>query len=133
MDPTGLRLTGLLAVCLIPLLLAAAQFVFFAKRTEEFSILRDMGIPPSLRRKQLILETLLASLLMGLCAALACPVGYLLLLILGDALGISLPMVGFDLHLCGQIALLTALSCTATGIPAYLRAGRERPTSSDST
>ncbi len=130
-DPAGLRLMGLLAVCMIPLLLAAAQFVFFAKRAEEFSILRDVGIPPSLRKKQLALETLLASLLMGLCAALACPVGYLLLLILGDAVGVSLPTTGFDLTLCLQIALLTALSCVATGIPAYFRAGRERPPVSD--
>ncbi|MBQ3507654.1 MAG: ABC transporter permease [Clostridia bacterium] len=124
-DPVVMRYLGCLVLCVIPLLLMAAQFAFFEKRTEEFNILISVGIPPAKRRRQFTAETCLTAMLLGVMATLACPIGYLIMLMLTDAVGASLPYTGFDPTLCGLITLLTILSCLMAGFLCYLRIGRE--------
>ena len=119
------RLTGILGCCILPLLLWAAQLVFYEKRGEEFRILNAVGVPRSKRRGQFALETLLTACLLGLCATLACPVGYLLRLMLGDLLGAPPPSEGFDLPFACVMAALTALSCLVAGLTSYIRMARE--------
>ncbi len=124
-DPAVMRLLGCLALCVIPILILAAQLSFFEKRAEEFNILISVGIPPAKRRRQFVAETGLTAAFLGLTAALACPLGYLLMLMLTDIVGAPLPYTGFDLRTGGFIALLTAFSCLMAGFVCYLRVGRQ--------
>ncbi len=116
---------GLLALCAIPLLLLTAQFVFFEKRAEELTILNAIGYTYRQRRSQMIAETVLLTVLLGAVTAAACPLGYLLMLMLADKVGAAIPPSAFDpvLYVCMLIPVV--LSCLLAGILTYLRAGAE--------
>ena len=129
-DPTVIRTWGILASCMIPLFLAAVQLAFFEKRTEELRILSAIGIPSGCRRRQFAMETGLTSLLIGLSAALACPVGYLLVLILQDLVGVTHPVADFSLTLCAELSILAAVSCIIVGIMTYRRVDKRHNHSS---
>ncbi len=113
---TLLRAVGGISLSLIPLLLLASELLFFSRREEEYAILRAIGKTRGERRALFAAETGLFCIVATLVAALACPVGYGLLLMLADILGLPLPTAGFDLTLYAGVLPVVALSCLAVGI-----------------
>ena len=128
-DSRVLRQVGYLAVCMIPLLLLAAAMVFYEKREEEFDICRTIGHPPRKRRRQFAAEWGLAACILGICAAIACPLGYILTLFLAEKAGAAIPLTSFDPVLYVQMILAVLLSCVGAGLVTYLRIGKSDPRS----
>ena len=111
------RRIGLSALCALPLIPLAAQMVFCEKRTEEWWILRSIGRTRRQRRAQFIAETGLLTLLLSMVTAAACPLGYLLVMMLAERIGTSLPPSAFDPRLyIGILALVVVSGLLAGGI-----------------
>ena len=121
---------GLLALCAIPLLLLTAQFVFFEKRAEEWTILSSIGYTGRQRRTRMIAETGFLTILLGAVTAAACPLGYLLMLMLADKVGAAISPSAFDPVLYACMLIPIVLSCLLSGILTCLRAGRRRTSKS---
>ena len=124
---TLLRAVGGMSLCLIPLLLLASELLFFGRREEEYAILRAIGKTKRERRALFAAETGLFCIAATLAAALACPVGYGLLLMSADALGLPLPTAGFDPVLYAGVLSAVAVSCLAVGSIACIRPERSLP------
>jgi hypothetical protein len=113
----ALRRIGLSALCALPLILLAAQMVFCEKRTEEWWILHSIGRTRRQLRAQFIAETGLLTLLLSMVTAAACPLGYLLVMMLAERIGTSLPPSAFDPRLyIGILALVVVSGLLAGGI-----------------
>ena len=123
-DRRVLRLVGYLAVGMIPLLLLAAEMVFFEKREEEFDIFRTVGQTPRKRRWQFAAEWVLTACILCVFTAAACPLGYILTLYAADQVGATIPFSAFDPMLYVQMPLPVLLSCLAAGLITNLRVGR---------
>ena len=123
-DSRVLRQIGFVAVWMIPLLLLAAEMVFYEKREEEFDIFSTVGQSPRKRRRQFAAEWGLTALVLGLSAAIACPIGYILTLMLADRVGATIPFSVFDPILYVQMLLPILLSCLAAGLITHLRVGK---------
>ena len=122
MEPAMLtRAMGGAALLLLPLLLMSSQFLFYGKREEEYAILYAIGKTPRERKTVLAAESGLFCVTVTLAAALACPVGYGLVLMLADALGLPLPSGDFNPLLYGGIIGIAALSSAVVGILACTR------------
>ena len=122
MEPSMLtRAMGGAALLLLPLLLMSSQFLFYGKREEEYAILYAIGKTPRERKAVLAAESGLFCVTVTLAAALACPVGYGLVLMLADALGLPLPPGDFNPLLYGGIIGIAALSSAVVGILACTR------------
>lgn len=106
---------GWVSLCLVPLLLLAFELLFFGRREEEYAILRAIGKTKGERRALFSAETGLFCLASTLAAALACPVGYWLLLLAADALWLPTPAAGFELTLYGGVLVAVAVSCLMVG------------------
>ena len=122
MEPSTLtRAMGGAALLLLPLLLISSQFLFYGKREEEYAILYAIGKTPRERKTVFAAESCLFCVTVTLAAALACPVGYGLVLMLADALGLPLPSGDFDPLLYGGIIGIASLSSVLVGILACTR------------
>ena len=110
---------------IVPLILIAAQFVFYGKRSEEFTILRAVGKSPRQRRRLFFAEAGLFAVLAGLCTAAVCPVGYLFVLFLADAVKLPQTIAGFDPSLYAALVAIVMASCLLSGLLSYLRVERE--------
>ncbi len=126
-DESGrvLRSMGYVTVCIIPLILVAAQFVFYGKRSEEFAILRAVGKTPRQRRRLFFAEAGLFACLAGICTATICPVGYVFILFLADMVKLPLVIADFDLSTYAALIGIVMGSCLLSGLLAYLRVGRD--------
>ena len=111
--------TGGLSLCFIPLLLTASQILFFRKREEEISILHAIGKTERERRELFFCEMGLFCGTTVLLSALLCPVGYGILLLLANAVGLPLATASIRLPLYGGILAVVALSCAGAGLAAY--------------
>ena len=117
MEPSTLtRAMGGAALLLLPLLLISSQFLFYGKREEEYAILYAIGKTPRERKTVFAAESCLFCVTVTLAAALACPVGYGLVLMLADTLGLPLPSAVFNPLLYGGIIGTAAVSSTVVGI-----------------
>ena len=123
-----LHTMGIAAMLIIPLLLIAAQFVFYGKREEEFSIQRAIGRTPRQRRRSFFAEAGLFAGLAGLATAAICPLGYLFVLFLADVVKLSQTITYFHLPLYGVLVVLVMVSCLLSGLLSYLRVGRDPST-----
>ena len=123
-----LHTMGIAAMLIIPLLLIAAQFVFYGKREEEFSIQRAIGRTPRQRRRSFFAEAGLFAGLAGLATAAICPLGYLFVLFLADVVKLSQTITDFHLPLYGVLVVLVMVSCLLSGLLSYLRVGRDPST-----
>ena len=122
MEPSVLmRSVGVAALLLLPLLLMSSQFLFYGKREEEYAILYAIGKTARERKTVFAAEVCLFCITVTLAAALACPVGYGLVLTVADILGLPLPMRGFSPLLYGGILGAAALSSALVGILARTR------------
>jgi hypothetical protein len=122
MEPSMLtRAMGGAALLLLPLLLMSSQFLFYGKREEEYAILYAIGKTPRERKTVLAAESGLFCVTVTLAAALACPVGYGLVLMLADTLGLPLPSAVFSPLLYGGIIGIASLSSVLVGILARTR------------
>lgn len=115
---------GGIALSLLPLLLLASQLLFFGKREEEYTILKAVGKTKRERRALFAAEVVLFSGSVTLAVALACPVGYGLLLMVTDALGLPLPAASFHSLLYGGIVGISALCSAVVGALACRRLER---------
>lgn len=122
---TLLRAMGMAAILIIPLLLIAAQFVFYGKREEEFSIQRAIGRTPRQRRRLFFAEAGLFAGLAGLTTAAICPLGYLFVLFLADAVKLPQTITDFHLPLYAALVVMVMVSCLLSGLLSYLRVGRD--------
>ena len=117
MEPSMLtRAMGGAALLLLPLLLMSSQFLFYGKREEEYAILYAIGKTPRERKTVLAAESGLFCVTVTLAAALSCPVGYGLVLMLADALGLPLPSAVFNPLLYSGIIGTAAVSSAVVGI-----------------
>ena len=116
-----MRSVGVAALLLLPLLLMSSQFLFYGKREEEYAILYAIGKTPRERRTVFAAEVCLFCVTVVLAAALACPVGYGLVLTVTDMLGLPLPAGVFSPLLYGGILGAAALSSALVGILARTR------------
>lgn len=123
-DSRVLRQIGYVAVCMIPLLLLAAEMVFYEKREEEFDIFSTVGQTPRKRRRQFAAEWGLTACILGIFTAIACPVGYILTLMFAERVGATIPFSSFDPILYVQMLLPVLLSCLAAGLVTHLRVGK---------
>jgi hypothetical protein len=123
-----LHTMGIAAMLIIPLLLIAAQFVFYGKREEEFSIQRAIGRTPRQRRRLFFAEAGLFAGLAGLATAAICPLGYLFVLFLADVVKLSQTITDFHLPLYGGLVVLVMVSCLLSGLLSYLRVERDSST-----
>ncbi len=128
-DSRVLRQIGYLAVCMIPLLLLAAEMVFYEKREEEFDIFDTIGHTPRRRRRRFAAEWGITACILGLFTAVTCPLGYILTLILADKAGATIPFSSFDPILYSQMLQPVLISCLAAGLVTYLRIGQSDPRS----
>ena len=115
------RAMGGAALLLLPLLLMSSQFLFYGKREEEYAILYAIGKTRRERKTVLAAESGLFCVTVTLAAALACPVGYGLVLMLADTLGLPLPSAVFSPLLYGGIIGIASLSSVLVGILARTR------------
>lgn len=120
-----LRAMGIAAILIIPQLLIAAQFVFYGKRAEEFSIQIAIGRTPRQRRRLFFAESVLFAGFAGLTAAAICPLGYLFVLFLADTVKLPQTITGFHLPLYAALVVMVMGSCLLSGLLSYLRAGRD--------
>ena len=116
-----MRSVGGAALLLLPLLLMSSQFLFYGKREEEYAILYAIGKTPRERRTVFAAEVCLFCVTVVLAAALACPVGYGMVLTVTDMLGLPLPAGVFSPLLYGGILGAAALSSALVGILARTR------------
>ena len=131
-DGKILRAIGYAAMCLIPLILIAAQLVFYGKRSEEFEILHAMGKTPRQRRGLFLAETGIFACLACICTAVICPVGYLCALLLADLVKLPMTIAGLKMELYLLLLAIVMVSCLLSGLLAYLRiahssSSRHRP------
>lgn len=110
------------ALCLLPLLLLASQFLFYGKREEEFSILRAIGRTKRERKRLFASEICLFCGTVTLTVALACPVGYGAWLLLTDGLGLPTEGLTFDPLLYGGVVAVSAVFSAIVGLLACKRA-----------
>lgn len=110
------------ALCLLPLLLLASQFLFYGKREEEFTILRAIGRTGRDRKRLFAWEIGLFCGTITLTVAISCPVGYGAWLLLTD--GLDLPAEGlvFDPLLYGGVVAVAAVFSAIVGLLACKRA-----------
>lgn len=117
MEPSVLmRSVGIAALLLLPLMLMSSQFLFYGKREEEYAILYAIGKTARERKTVFAAEIRLFCVTVVLSAALACPVGYGLVLTVADILGLPLPMRVFSPLLYGGILGASAVSSAFVGI-----------------
>ena len=111
------------ALCLLPLLLLASQFLFYGKRGEEFTILRAIGRTVQDRKRLFASEICLFCGMVTLTVAVSCPVGYGAWLLLTDGLGLPTEGLVFDPLLYGGVVAVSAVFSAIVGLLACKRAG----------
>ena len=120
-SPSALLIcVGGAALCLLPLLLTASRFLFYGKREEEYAILRAVGKTAKERKRAYWAEAALFCITVT-TAALACPIGYGLLLMAADTLELPLPTASFDPTLYGGVVGLAAVASVLVSVLTFRR------------
>ena len=112
---------GYSAIAMIPLLLLVSSLLFYGKREEEYDVLRAIGQTPKERRRAFLWENLFFACFAGGATALACPLGYFVLLIVADTVKLPLTYGGLRVDVYVLILGAVILSCLGTGWLIYPR------------